>query len=524
MSSEDKTKPQQRRDASESTMAWTLVAIAIFLVRIMSWAMSEYWYDEVLTFGNFVLDPNRVGFFESVFRTYPIANNHILSTAIYALWVKCLGYDLSSEFLVRLPSILEGIATILIIAVHWRKWLGVRVAVLGAITFAISPVFTAFAYQVRGYSLSIMLSTAAISGALECADGKFARGLSISFICCFLLPLVIPSNALVAPVIAAVILISTRRILCAAVPLLGGFIGGSYYFTIWDQFVAASKEPGGWDSAVEVALHLLLAFAVHIGVIMVCIPFKSKNRQPDSAASRLRRVSPAVLLLTMLIVAATLAFSRSGQSPYPRVFLMFLPIASFAVLLAARGSFLPKTQIILPLLAIFAIGFGTEKIASDMTRKALAKGESPSNLLQQYYRGSSELRVLSQSEFPEDCIIMTDEYDLPTMELYSAMNGRKEGLVASVNGTKEGFAVDGPNRIRLLAIAKTPEIAAALLSHAGFGTESELLYSFSNDELPDQARMMIKYDSPDTIRQIYAPPTMRIPKEKLPAQNNPLVI
>lgn len=371
----------------------------------------------------------------------------------------------------------------------------------------------------------MMLATAAISGALECADCKRIRGLLTTFICCLLLPLTIPSNALVAPIIAAIVFLSTRKPIYALVPLVGGFLGGTYYFTIWDQFIAASKEPGGWDSAFAVATHLLLAFALHILVVLVCIPFKTaKDKRPNAADNRLKGVPMAISILSAIIIAATLVCSRKGQAPYPRVFLVFLPVASFAALLAARDSILAHKQIILPMLAIFAIGFGTEKLTSDMTRNALARGESPLNLLQQYYRGASELRVLAQTKFPEGCIVMTDAYDLPTMELYNAMNGRKEGLVASINGTRKGFAVTGPNRIPVVAIAKTPEIAATLLSHAGFGSEKELMDSFPNEDLPNEARMSIPYDSPDTIRQIYAPPTMRIHREITPEKDNSMVI
>lgn len=526
MSSSGDIKPADGLAAPESSLAWTLVAIAIFVVRILSWAMSEYWYDEVLTFGNFVFDPNRVGMFQAVFRSYPIANNHILSSAIYAIWANCLGYDLSSEFLVRLPSLIEGLVTILIISLHWRKWLGVRIACLGAIVFAISPVFTAFAYQVRGYSLSMMLAAAAISGALECVDGKYGRGLLFSFICCMLLPLTIPSNALVAPIVAAVIFIGTRKVLPSLVPLAGGFIGGSYYFTIWDQFVEASKEPSGWESATAVALNLLLAFAVHLAVILVGIPFRTKGdaSNRDEADSRLRWMPLAIAVLTVIIIGAVLFLSRSGHAPYPRVFLVFLPIVSFAALLAAKHSILAQKQLILPLLAVFAIGYGVERYTSEKTREALAKGESPLNLLQQYYRGSSELRLLAQTKFPEDAILITDEYDLPTMELYNLMNGRQDGLVVSPNKSERGFATkDGKNAI-VVAIAKTPEIAAYLLSYAGFGTTEELLESFTNENLPDQARMFMPYDSPNTIRQIYAPPSMRFIRKINPIQDNSKII
>ena len=535
MSSEDKIAQETKQGASESCSAWLLVAIAIYLARILSWAMSEFWYDEVLTFGNFVLDPQKVGTFEAVFRTYPIANNHILSTAIYAVWTKCLNYDLSSEFLARIPSIIEGLLLIAVVSLHWRKWIGDRIAILGAIAFAISPVFTAFAYQVRGYSLSMLLSATAISGAMECAKGKKALGLSIAFASCLLLPLVIPSNALVAPVIAVVILASTKNFLFAAVPLVGAAIGGSYYFTIWDQFVEASKEPGGWDSSWAVALHLALAFAVHCGVILVCTPFKGeKNANDESTNAKNRHLPLWILLACALTIGGVLGYFSHARAPYPRVFLVFLPIGSFAVLFAARNSILSTTKTIIPLLAIFAVGFRTEKYTSHITHQALVKGESPLNLLQQYYRGSSELRTLAHEEYPEGCFIITDEYDQPTMELYNYMNGRPDGIVVSPNKIAKDFIKDeATGQIKMaFAVAKNPQIAANLLSHAGYGTPEELLDSFTNEMLPDEMRMYIPKVFPDNIRQIYAPPIKPLrnpffkksPKEEIPALKNSQIL
>ena len=43
--------------SENSIGAWLLIALAVYLVRIMPWALAEYWYDEVLTLGEFVLDP-----------------------------------------------------------------------------------------------------------------------------------------------------------------------------------------------------------------------------------------------------------------------------------------------------------------------------------------------------------------------------------------------------------------------------------------------------------------------------------
>ncbi len=523
MNSNENIGHDEGKGLQDSHLAWLLLAVAVYIVRIMPWAMSEFWYDEVLTIGNFLLDPNETGLVENVFRNYPIANNHILSSAVYWFWLRLLDFNLSAEHLVRIPSIFFGLSTILTVSLHWRKWLGNRVAGLAAMMFAISPVFTAFAYQLRGYSLSMLLSAIAISGALECAAGRRAVGTTVAFFACLLLPLTIPSNALVVPVIALVIFLCSdnllKGMLLAAVPVIGGIIGGSYYFTIWEQFVEASKEPGGWPSAWAVAMHLALAFIVHAGIVIACIPFGRKPQQ--DATPRLRRLHPIVLAATVAIIGATLLFARSGQAPYPRVFLAFLPLMTLAVLFAAKDSFLAYSKSFLPLVAVLAVGLAVEKISTNMTERELAVGNSPLNLLQQYYRGSSEIRraasILAKEQLLDKCIIITDEYDLPTMELYGTMHSEKS-RVLSPNKSEKGFIRKEPPT-QVFAVAKTPEIAARLLSHAGFGTEERLLELFNDESFPDELRMTL-FAECGAIRGIYAPPLLLKQKAPQPAKEN----
>ena len=80
MNSNENIEQDGGKGLQDSHLAWLLLAIAVYIVRIMPWAMSEFWYDEVLTIGNFLLDHNEVGLVDCVFRNYPIANNHILSS------------------------------------------------------------------------------------------------------------------------------------------------------------------------------------------------------------------------------------------------------------------------------------------------------------------------------------------------------------------------------------------------------------------------------------------------------------
>ena len=54
--------------AENSKYEWLIIVIAIFVLRIMPWLLAEYWYDEVLTLGEFSLDVGNMGLWKSVFR------------------------------------------------------------------------------------------------------------------------------------------------------------------------------------------------------------------------------------------------------------------------------------------------------------------------------------------------------------------------------------------------------------------------------------------------------------------------
>ncbi len=478
--------------AESSKYEWLIIVIAVFVLRITPWILSEYWYDEVLTLGDFALDTGGKGIWKSVFRSYPIANNHILSSAVYWCWLRLTGFNFAFEHFTRLPSILFGIGLIFLCVCHWRKWLGGRMANLGGLMLAVSPVFTSYAYQIRGYSMSMFLCGLAISGLLECNRGRHLAGQAALCTASLLLPLVIPSNVLILPVIITALGASCgswkQFLKSAAGPTLCTIAGGAYYLTIWDQFIQASREPGGWNSAWAVAGNIVLAFAIHGIVLLSALSFRKismkKNADTDNAIA-MRRNEPApaegmkplspicIAASTAAVIALTLLFSRSSQAPYPRVFLIFLVTFSFALLLACSRHGIGYGSFPLLFAAIIFCGIVTEYITSDITRKMLANGISPNNLLMQYYRGSGELREAAEkimsSEDMKNFIILTDEYDFPTMRMYVLMHGGNHIQVVTRNTAQKGFlAAMGPDAEKSLAIvAKDRSTAESLLDFTG---------------------------------------------------------
>ncbi|MBO4513567.1 MAG: hypothetical protein J5746_12455 [Victivallales bacterium] len=491
-------KPGIKNFADSSKYEWLIIVIAIFVLRIMPWLLAEYWYDEVLTLSNFAIgtSPDDT-LWKSVFRSYPIANNHILSTAVYWVWVRILNYNLGFEHFTRLPSLLFGTGLIALCVCHWRKWLGSHVANLGGLLLAASPVFGAFAYQIRGYSMSMFLTGLAISGLLEYNSGKYALGQFLMSISCLLLPLVIPSNVLLAPVLAAVLLWSCRswksKLISCIPPMLAFFVGISYYFTIWTQFVNASKEPGGWSSPWLVAGNLLLAFLLHGLALLIALLLRKmsllkgneninelQDTSIQSPAEGMNAVSPMVIFLSSaLVIGLTLLFSRKGQAPYPRVFLILFITASYALLQACANNKVGSKSFPMLFIAILFCGLVTERIAFEMTNRKLQAGISPQNLLQQYYRGNSDLRnavdFMAKNKLMEDAIILTDEYDHPTVQMYFAMNGGAASKIFTrlERSTPELRYLSHNHEGKVFyVIAKSRDIAISLLDFAEFDQKS----------------------------------------------------
>ncbi|MBR4125485.1 MAG: glycosyltransferase family 39 protein, partial [Victivallales bacterium] len=240
-----------------------LVAVeALFLCCVLSWLMSDLWYDEVLSL-NLVLSHDSPW---AIFRDYRFANNHFLNNFLEWLWLRGLNLNAGSEFLVRLPAVFFGMGTVAVALLSWRRFLGEKVALLTAVVMACSPVFTAFAWQFRGYSLAMFLSALAVTAAASrWKKPTWENGLAL-FCVSLLMPLVMPPAAMLPFALAFALFVGKGKALrewkgCwAAVrgawpPVVGAVLGVAYYLTLWEEFQRATRESGGWTSAWLVGLH-----------------------------------------------------------------------------------------------------------------------------------------------------------------------------------------------------------------------------------------------------------------------------
>ena len=463
--------PQKK---TQSRWWWQLLTVeALFFCCVFFWILGDLWYDEVLSW-NVVFQHDSPW---SIFRDYRFANNHFLSNFLEWLWLRGLNWNAGSEFLVRVPPLLFGMGTIAVVCLSWRKFLGERVAILAALVMACSPVFTAFAWQFRGYSLAMFLSALAVTAtASRWTKPTWGNGFAL-FCVSLLLPLVMPSAAMLPFALAFALFAGKGKALRqwtgfgAAIrgawpPVAGVFLGVAYYLTLREEFQRAMRESGGWTSAWMVGLHVVFAFALHLGVLCVPIlkpaqrragtepagtehpahedPRKNARAQDGACAEPAGTEHPAQegaeprlawWLLSgcaLALVAVLLVPSPVHRSPFPRVFLPLLPAVTFgAAVLARQWAWLNQLSRrgwrgLLASVFIFALAVrqGSEWLTA---RQLDTASEPPQNLLQQYYRGNCGVSALlhDYADLPSEQLkrqlLLVSPYDVPTFMVCQAL-------------------------------------------------------------------------------------------------------
>lgn len=458
---------------------WILICLALYLVRVLPWAMSELWHDEVITLGDFVLGPPHRGPLH-VFRSYPVANNHILFSAFGWWWVRFLGFP-TDEFVLRLPCLVFGALVIVLAVRSWRRWLGAELSCIAGVTLAISPVFGAFATEFRGYSLTMLLSGVAATGLAEFGDGRVRRGLLLQAVALVLLPLVIPSNVFLGLSHALFLLVwpggpARRRLrLIAAATVAGAAaLGMGYYLTIWDQFAKVINETKGWHSGSVVLAAVAIGFVAHLGPAGVFLPVSALQRKPLAPPDALHRSWALVYAGCLTVPILATALGDYANAPFPRVYLLYLVPFTFAALRGLRSlGICARRTLLLWVGLTVASGFVWERVCTFNTQRAVLRGQHPQDLLQQYYRGRDDLRGLaaavSRRGAPEKGVVLTDAYDFPTFRYYWTQFGMAPDAVLAENRLPSDLwsGLRGLDHASLHAVAGNELVAARLFAAAG---------------------------------------------------------
>lgn len=468
---------------TERAWGWFLLALLLYFVRSWAWASADLWHDEAVTVNEFcgVLREIRP---LAIFRRYDVANNHFLNSALYWLWFRIVPLQMP-EIILRLPSLLAGVGTLALITMQWRHWLGVRLAGLGGILFAVSPVFTAFAYQVRGYGLSMLLSALALTAVLALLTGKRRwPAQALLAICCLLQPLVMPSAVILYPLVALVLTAGLRRrglpwpgVMAALVPsALGTVAGGSYYLTLLPELRQAAANAAVnfqvlWDAPAALA-NVLCGLAAHLGWALLL---------PAAAAVALVRgrgrgglgtyIGAVMVSGTLATIAAVFLLAGGKQTPFPRNFLLLLPPLTLGVLLYARPLWWPWRRTLWLAAGIVLVAFSLEQVLARRSDVLVQRGgHPPMNLLMQHYRGNRDISAavssLQQSGIAGQILLLTGNYDAPALQFYFRKYALDPRRVFGYGAVDPGFAADPSVRKRLLICCRA-SLYAWLVDYAG---------------------------------------------------------
>lgn len=456
--------------------------LGVFAVFALPALTADLWYDEVITLGDYVLDGNTPSSLRQIFTGYPAPNNHVLFSAILWVWVRLVPCML--EPVLRLPSLIFALATVLWIAFAWRRWLGTPTAFFAATLMAASPVYLHFALDLRGYGLSILLATVAVGGAMAILDRPEAKS---GHLWCagsaFLLPLVMPTNALL-PIALLLFIAAARwrakaplaRIWPDLLPTGGALVlGCSYYLLIWQQLTAAWENKPGFVSPWPVAGELASGFAAHLlpaGVLLLAVavlrwrPAASRHLHTAAADATVPAGCGALLAGTsVMVMIATLWLMR--PVPYARVFLPFLPVFTLAVSLSLRRRINLDGSLRLQLAAVgLAAGLGGIGLTASnaFTASELARGHYPQSLLCQYYYGdhsvSAAVAAIVDKHLDTVPVLLVPEPDLPAFRYYwTAFTGRAATGIYSQS--RRPTPVLPPGTVTILIVTDGKEMGRA---------------------------------------------------------------
>lgn len=374
---------------------WGVVLVLLaFAVLALEYMRADLWFDELLTLHDYGLRPRLL----DVFRQYKVANNHILFSAVLWVWLHLVRFG--SEEVMRFPSLLTAVLTIVLMERHGRRLFGRPAGFLLALVMAFSPVYLCFFYQLRGYSMSIFLGVVATIGSLYLVRGERQRGLRFFIPAAILLPGVIPSNVLVNLSLLLFVGVSSvrdgswrrqkRLLALLGLASVGGLV---LYLPILPKVVKVLTTTQGWDSGLRVTVHLVAALAAHAGIAGTVLFGLSRQRdvsesyrgQPPPVLAAALPVLFACCALPILLVALL-------RAPFPRAFLAYLGPFTFCALWFYRPVLMRLNKYFyLTVFFVLSNALVWTRMTAFATQRELARGAYPQDLLQQYYGRNKDI-------------------------------------------------------------------------------------------------------------------------------------
>lgn len=293
----------ERRKSSApdlQTWQWFLLAAAVPLMHCASRLNLDLWHDEIYTVDYFV---RRGPAF--IVTDYSAPNNHVLYSLL--LWPF---YRISaSNPVLRLPSFVCGVGTLLAVFALAKQLRGTACAVLSTALLGLNQMFLIFAMQVRGYGLSMFLAAFLAWLAFSDVLAGWRRSLAIALAGAGLL-YVMPTNVLFfAPL--ALIACSMRRI----------------------SFRQFTIESSGWLLAVAIAMLCYLPIIAQVRKAAASASHSTWSYLPVIAGNFLKPATHDLVWLAPLFLAGMFAWLLPRREGKPRHFT--LPVLSAVVVAGA---------------------------------------------------------------------------------------------------------------------------------------------------------------------------------------------
>jgi len=131
----------------------------------------DLWNDEIYTLKSFVFKG-----LPTVLTDYHVPNNHILANALHWLWVTLTGADfgdcMDAPWRIRLlPGLLSALTVLVLVRTAARHW-GPEAGFAAGLALLTGISFQAFAFQVRGYPLTMLAASGLLFFALRVLEEK----------------------------------------------------------------------------------------------------------------------------------------------------------------------------------------------------------------------------------------------------------------------------------------------------------------------------------------------------------------
>lgn len=408
-----------------------LAAAAVFFH-----AGEALWNDEIYTLQQFVF--KGIG---TVVTDYHVPNNHILANIFHWLWIKLtfvnnLGELLDHPWRIRLLPLLFSVFTLWLVYRAGHQIGGRSAGWLAAVLLLSGITFQAYAFQVRGYALSMAASAAVSTLILQWAAGKPLSRLqqAVLGLAAAVLLYTLPSNlyiwaaAIVGTMIAQAIFARTEGIK-PALPPAGSLIAGALlaflcYQPVFGQMQGSEYFATGaafqGEHFRKFGLVLSHFFSGRWLLLPVALAGAYFGWKKDGAARKQLAWLLPVLLLPFLFSALR------GDLPPERIYLALLPVFTLTLTATVYHAFektpAPRKVIAygaLLLYCVSAYGYGVRQV-----RQFLRNGMGQANhyypglnhnYYQHYYNPNAEYDLFRKKFGTDKVLILesSEEHDLP---------------------------------------------------------------------------------------------------------------